>query len=277
MLFEIDVKSFAIFLLVFSPLELLFAERREQRLFRDGWLTDFLHFFITAILSRAGLFVVIWLALQLGTLLPDIMRQTVGTLPLVVQVIVLTVLADLGFYLGHLAMHKLPALWQFHAVHHSSENLDWLASYRVHPVDHCIVKGASLLPIFSLGFSDSAIVIGALIYQWQSLWLHSNVKMNLGPLKWLVATPEFHHWHHANDKAAIDKNLAGQISLWDVVFGTAYMPGPLPEKYGVNDAVPRDYLSQLAYPFVALWRRAASRSQAPAPPIADESSAAFRP
>ena len=82
--------------------------------------------------------------------------------------------------------------------------------------------------------------------------------MNLGPLKWLVATPEFHHWHHANDKAAIDKNLAGQVSLWDVVFGTAYMPGPLPEKYGVNDAVPRDYLSQLAYPFVAIWRHVAA-------------------
>ena len=84
MLFELDVKSFAIFLLVFSPLELLFAEKREQRLFRDGWLTDFLHFFITAILSRAGLFVVIWLALGFGALLPDIMKQTIGTLPLVV-------------------------------------------------------------------------------------------------------------------------------------------------------------------------------------------------
>jgi sterol desaturase/sphingolipid hydroxylase (fatty acid hydroxylase superfamily) len=173
----------------------------------------------------------------------------------VLQVIILTTLSDLGFYLGHLAMHKVPVLWDFHAVHHSSENLDWLASYRVHPVDQCIVKGASLIPVFSLGFSDLAILNAAAIYQWQSLWLHSNFKMNFGPLKWLIATPEFHHWHHANDKAAANKNLAGQIALWDIVFGTAHLPGPLPKNYGVNDAVPRYYLSQLFYPFGRVWNR----------------------
>src|SRR5690606_27618749 len=155
-------------------------------------------------------------------------------------------------------------LWDFHAVHHSTEEMDWLAAYRVHPVDQVLVKGTSLVPIFVLGFSEAAIAIASLLYFWHSILLHSNVKINFGPLKWLIASPEFNHWHHANHSEAVNKNLAGQLPLWDIVFRPAYMPGPLPEKYGVDDAVPRDYPRQLAYPFVCLWRTFAR----PAPPAA---------
>ena len=258
MLLELfDVRSFLLFGLVFFPLEYLLPIHQGRKLGRNGWLTDVLHFFISAIFTRLGLFAVIWLSVQLGTMaVPASLRATIGALPVLVQVVAATVIADLGFYLAHRVMHAVPWLWNFHAIHHSSEELDWLAAYRVHPVDQILVKGASLVPMFAFGFSDLSIGIAGLIYQWQALIIHSNVRVGLGPLKWLIATPEFHHWHHSNQTDAHDKNFAGQLPLWDVLFGTAHLPGRMPTKYGVDDAVPLDYAKQLIYPFARLTQAA---------------------
>ncbi len=184
------------------------------------------------------------------TIVPDTWQETLRNLPIWVQLPLVIVVSDLGFYLSHRLMHAHPALWKFHAVHHSSEELDWLASFRVHPVDQVLVKGSALLPIFVLGFSEAAIVLSYFLYQWHALLLHSNVRLPLGPLRWIIATPEFHHWHHANERDVWDKNFSGQLPLWDILFGTAHMPGKMPEVYGVDDKVPEGYLGQLAYPFL---------------------------
>ena len=250
-----DFRSFLLFALIFFPIEYLLPIHEGRKLARNGWLTDVLHFFLSGIFIRVGLIAVIVVSVQVGTIaVPAGLRATIGALPVVVQVVVATVIADLGFYLAHRVMHAVPWLWNFHAVHHSSEQLDWLAAYRVHPVDQVLVKGASLVPMFVLGFSDVSIGIAAVIYQWQALISHSNVRVGLGPLKWLIATPEFHHWHHANQTEAHDKNFAGQLPLWDVLFGTAHMPGRMPTKYGVDEAMPHQYLQQLTYPFAMLTK-----------------------
>jgi sterol desaturase/sphingolipid hydroxylase (fatty acid hydroxylase superfamily) len=246
----IPFRDFLLFLLVFTPFEHLLPIHQKSLGLRRGWLTDVLHFFLSGIVIRFGLTAVIVAAAIGGhALIPLEVTVAVQGLPLVLQVILATIIADLGFYLAHRAMHSIPALWHFHAIHHSSEELDWLAAYRVHPVDQVIVKGASLLPIFVLGFSTTAIGIAAVIYHWQALLIHSNIKVPLGPLRLLVAGPEFHHWHHANEREAYDKNFSGQLPLWDVLFKTLHLPGRMPERYGVNDNVPEGYLAQMAYPF----------------------------
>lgn len=271
MSFDFDVKTFLLLALIFSPLEYLFAERKEQKIIRSGWLTDVLHFFVNAIFIRAGLFAVVLTSVKIGAaIMPAFATQTLAAMPLWLQVIAVIVVADFGIYVSHWLMHHVPFLWNFHAVHHSTEEMDWLAAYRVHPVDQVLVKGTSLVPIFVLGFSEAAIAIASVLYFWHSVLLHSNVKINLGPLKWLVASPEFHHWHHANQSEAVNKNFSGQLPLWDIIFRTAHMPGPLPEKYGVDDPVPRDYPRQLAYPFVCLWRTFVRPAQSPAPPANSE-------
>ena len=107
-----------------------------------------------------------------------------------------------------------------------------------------------------LGFNGTAVGIYGAIYIWHSFVLHANVRLPIGPLRWIIASPEFHHWHHANQPEAYNKNYAGQLALLDVLFGTARMPkGELPSKYGVDDPVPDSYLAHLAYPFVRVWRR----------------------
>ena len=80
--------------------------------------------------------------------------------------------------------------------------------------------------------------------------------MHAGPLTWLIATPEFHHWHHANHHEAYNKNYAGQLPVVDWMFRSVYLPRlSWPESYGCDAVAPRGYLSQLAWPFVPFRRR----------------------
>ena len=62
-----------------------------------------------------------------------------------------------------------------------------------------------------MGFTLEALVIHQAIYLVHALLLHSNVRIKFGPLKWLVASPEYHHWHHANERDAYDRNFAAQL------------------------------------------------------------------
>ncbi len=273
-----DFRNLLFVFLVFVPLELILPFHPEQKLVRRAWLQDLLHYFFSGILIKIGLVVLITGTMALSSLIvPTALRDAVLGLPLWLQCLLIVVIGDLGFYAAHRMFHSIPWLWHFHAVHHSIEDMDWLAAHRVHPVDQIVTKGASLIPIFVLGFSEVAIGITVAIYHWHSLLLHSNVRLPFGPLRWLVASPDFHHWHHANQPEAYDKNFSGQLPLWDIVFGTLHMPGnALPERYGVDDPVPRTYHGQLAYPFLRVarhlhqWARPHGRGPSPAaddPPV----------
>lgn len=276
-----DIRSFLLFFLVFAPLEHLLPLRDAKKVLRAGFATDVLHVFVSGFFIRVGMFLVVWWATQAGSwAVPALWRETLAAWPLWLQVVAVTVIADLGFYLSHRLMHSVPVLWHFHAVHHSSEEMDWLASFRVHPVDQVIVKGTSLLPVFALGFATEAIAIAGVIYQWQALLIHSNVRVSFGPLRWLVASPEFHHWHHSNHREAYDKNFSGQLLLWDLLFRTVHLPkGAMPERYGINDPVPRDYALQITYPFkrvlqTATEPRADKAAGAASPSVAPSTGAA---
>jgi sterol desaturase/sphingolipid hydroxylase (fatty acid hydroxylase superfamily) len=188
----------------------------------------------------------------LGTrwLVPSSFQDAVANQPYWLQLVEVLILSDLGFYGTHRMFHAIPGLWKFHAIHHSIEELDWLAGFRVHPVDQILTKGASLLPVVALGFSEVAIGIYAVLYQWQSVLIHANVRIGFGPLRWLFASPEFHHWHHSKDREVRDKNFAGQLSFLDALFGTLHMPqNKFPTKYGLDQPMPERYIPQLLHPF----------------------------
>jgi len=158
---------------------------------------------------------------------------------------------DFAGYVVHLIDHKINFFWNSHIIHHSSEELDWVVAFRIHPVDQILTKGLSLVPVVALGFSEWAIGIYALLYQWQSVLIHANVRIGFGPLRRLFASPEFHHWHHSNDREARDRNFAGQLSFLDALFGTLHMPrGRMPTSYGLDQPMPQRYAFQLLYPFV---------------------------
>lgn len=272
----LNLKGLLLAIVVFVPLERLFAMHHDQPLFRPRWQDDLVYFLLNGLLIKVALSAVIGAVVVAGMwLVPADFQGWVGGLPFWVQLPALIVLADVGFYTVHRLFHKIPWLWKFHAVHHSIEDLDWLAAHRVHPVDQILTKGASLLPIFALGFSAGPIAAYFFLYHWQSLFIHSNIKIGFGPLRWLIASPQFHHWHHANHPEAFDKNFAGQLSFLDMLFGTMHLPGKeVPSRYGTDDPVPQGYFRQLWHPFARSRKeKAATIDEATASSVGDKSEA----
>jgi sterol desaturase/sphingolipid hydroxylase (fatty acid hydroxylase superfamily) len=236
--------------LLFIPLERAFR-LREQRIFRAGWQTDLKHFFVShagvqllsfaAMVPAHSLFA--W-AVQLD------FQKAVAAQPLWLQFIEILLAVDFMTYWVHRAFHQLPWLWSFHAIHHSSRHLDWLAGSRMHPVDVLATRAAGFLPVFVLGFAPEALYAYLVFVSFHAVFIHANLRWRFPGLRWVIATPEYHHWHHTSDEEGLDKNFAGFLPLWDLVFGTAHQPAHWPTNYGtVNFQPPEDYLAQLAYPF----------------------------
>jgi sterol desaturase/sphingolipid hydroxylase (fatty acid hydroxylase superfamily) len=244
-------KAILIIALVFIPLERLLA-LHPQKVFRRDWGNDVIFLLLNGLLIKLGLLaVIVAVIFAAAWIVPASFQAMVASLPFWIQIPAVILLSDLGFYWTHRLFHAVPWLWRFHSIHHSIEELDWLAASRVHPVDQILTKGASLVPVFALGFSEWAIGIYALIYQWQSVLIHSNVRIKFGPLRFLFASPEFHHWHHSNHREARDRNFAGQLSFLDALFGSLHLQrGQVPKTYGLDQPMPQSYLPQLLYPFL---------------------------
>jgi len=244
----------AIAMLIFVPLEHVLPRKRDKRILRKFWTLDAVYALAGGVLNIAGSTVVIILGLVLlQPLIPAALQEVVAQQPLILQAIQVMILADLGYYAIHRLFHTVPFLWQFHAIHHSIEEMDWLAAHRVHPVDQILTRGASMILPLALGFSTAAIGIFVFIFGWHSYLKHSNVNVNFGPLRWIFVSPAFHHWHHANEPHAFDKNFAGQFSFLDRLFGTALMTDPVtPRVYGTDTPVPDGFVSQLVAPLKGL-------------------------
>lgn len=233
-------------------LERLFPLHSGQKVFRQGWKIDLMHVFLTGMLIRLGMVSAVLVASVMAvSVVPETVREAVRAQPDWLEFLELLILSDLCFYIAHRISHAVPVLWRFHAVHHSSEQLDWLATYRVHPVDQILNSTVIALPALVLGFSPLPLLIYALIYRIHSPLLHSNVRVDLGPLGWLLTTPRFHHWHHADQVDAHDHNFGGQLAVFDRLFGTCYVAGThsLPERYGLDGEIPQRYPSHLLQPF----------------------------
>lgn len=164
------------------------------------------------------------------------------------QLAVYVIATDFLLYWAHRLFHGRD-LWRYHAVHHSALDVDWTTSYRVHPVN--LWAGPTLVTTLMLlaGIAPAVLVFWAPVDAFMAAFVHANLKWKLGPLKYVIASPVFHRWHHTEE--ACETNYAPSFALWDVLFGTFFMPeGRLPELYGVGNAdFPQEFLGQLAYPF----------------------------
>jgi sterol desaturase/sphingolipid hydroxylase (fatty acid hydroxylase superfamily) len=145
-------------------------------------------------------------------------------------------------------------LWPFHAVHHSSEHLDWLSSMRFHPVNDALSRVCQAVPLVLLGFAPAAVVCMIPVVVAFIVVTHADVPWTWGPLRLVVVSPVYHQWHHSSEPEAVDKNFAGVLVVWDWLFNTLYLPrNRRPLGYGVlGDRVPNEFLRLLAYPFTTL-------------------------
>jgi sterol desaturase/sphingolipid hydroxylase (fatty acid hydroxylase superfamily) len=241
--------GFLVLFLVFVPLERLFA-LRKQKIFRRHFGRDLLHFLVNKLLIQLGLFLVLGLLVRLlERLVSAEFQARVAAQPGWVQLLEAVLIADLGGYLGHRLNHRIPWLWRFHAIHHSIEEMDWLAAARLHPVDQIVTRTLAIVPLYLLGFSKETFGAYLGLATLWAIFIHANVRFRFGFLKYLFATPEYHHWHHSAEPEARDKNFSGQLPLLDLLFGSFYLPERRPQHYGIEEPVPAGYLKQLLHPF----------------------------
>jgi sterol desaturase/sphingolipid hydroxylase (fatty acid hydroxylase superfamily) len=238
--------------LVFVLIEKLWPLYREQPVFRPGWQTDFIHFLVNHLLIGAMLMVVNFLVHRFfGWLVLPGVGALVRGLPFMLELLLLLLVADLIQYWTHRAYHEVPWLWRFHAVHHSTQVLDWLAGSRLHVVESIMTRTAILGPLYVLGFSRQALDVYVIIVGFQAVLNHANVQLPWGFLRHLIVTPDFHHWHHGSDRSAIDRNYAAHFAFLDALFGTRVESTErFPARYGVlGREMPESFLGQQAFPF----------------------------
>jgi sterol desaturase/sphingolipid hydroxylase (fatty acid hydroxylase superfamily) len=239
--------SLLFLIVVFRPLEVLFPARSGQPLLRPAWRID-LCFFAGQYLLWSGLVLTALLQFRtwLDGIVPLAFRTAVAAQPWWLQVLEVLVLSDVLIYWGHRLQHRIGFLWRFHKVHHSAEHLDWLAAHREHPLDTIYTVGLINLPAFVLGFPLSTLA-GFIAFRglW-AIYIHSNIRLPIGPLRALIGAPELHHWHHDRDRAA--GNYANISPLMDILFGTYRCPDHEPEAFGITEPSPQTYVGHLVGP-----------------------------
>ncbi|MGB5007955.1 MAG: sterol desaturase family protein [Ferruginibacter sp.] len=246
--------------LVFIPMEKVFPAKKGQKIFRKNWVLDLCYFLGQYLLwSSLVLWVLNYFNFWLDNIIPVHFRLLIQKQPIWLQAIEVLFLSDFLIYWGHRFQHKVDFLWRFHKVHHSAEQLDWLAAHREHPLDSIYTVGLINLPAFIMGFNLEAL---AVIVAFRGIWaiyIHSNVRLPIGPLKILIGSPELHHWHHDIERDA--GNYANISPVMDKLFGTYTCPTKEPDKFGIKEDFPKNYTGQMLKPMLPkfIWTKIKSR------------------
>ncbi len=243
----------AILAMLFYLLERAFPEQTGQPALRKGTKVDFIYWFFDSLVTKR-LATLAAFSLVIVAVAFKMPRFTFASRqPLWLQAIETLLIADFFGYWSHRMMHVVPWLWRIHRVHHSSEQIDWVASARVHPFETVWSRTISMLPLFLLGFSAKLTGLLAGFIGIYPIFIHCNVRWGYGWIGYIVASPAFHRWHHSSDEAALNKNFSGLLPLYDFLFGTAHFPKTgKPEAYGLGgEPAPESFTRQLLWPFRA--------------------------
>jgi sterol desaturase/sphingolipid hydroxylase (fatty acid hydroxylase superfamily) len=247
--------AFLILSVLFWILQRIWPSIPRQKIFRHGFFTDCLYWLWTPIVTRAitpiAIAIILFpLARLYGMSLKTFVHGhgTLAAQPLWLQGIEIFVLGDFLGYWQHRFFHNRP-LWRFHAIHHSSTELDWLSSVRLHPVNDAIGRLIVAVPLVAAGFNTGVVALYAPFVTFYAIMVHANLNWDYGPLRYAIVSPAFHRWHHASADEGLDKNFAGAFPLWDLMFGTFYMPRRQPTVFGVLDPVPDGIIGQMIVPF----------------------------
>ena len=182
-------------------------------------------------------------------------NDEINSWPLILQILLAALILDFSTYVRHRLMHM--KAWRVHAIHHSTEHINWLTAYRLHPIEMCVAMFFDLTVLHLIGFSGEGMVIASQIMFAMNLFVHSNIHWEWpGFLRYMIGSPNLHRWHHARTETeAFDKNFGVLFPFIDKAFGTFYHPkGKLPESYGIyqrEDEIPinHHFSTQLLYPF----------------------------
>lgn len=244
---------------IFWLLETVFPAQRTQPKLRKTLKTDLIYWFFTPLVTKSITRVAVIAALVVPiaiigkTAFQDMVLHGHGPVarwPAGLQALGAFVLGDFIGYWMHRIFHGR-RLWRFHAVHHSSTEVDWLSSVRLHPVNDMLTRIPQAMVLLLFGFPATVLAVYVPAISFYAILLHANVSWTFGPLRYVIASPAFHRWHHTMEQEGRDKNFAGFFPLWDLLFGSFYMPPKRqPSIFGIhNNDVPPGFIGQMIYPF----------------------------
>jgi sterol desaturase/sphingolipid hydroxylase (fatty acid hydroxylase superfamily) len=257
---------YAVILLV-AVLEWAVPAKRQQRFLSRGVLQDLAWVFFKLVAQAWALpFYVVFLRHLFDRHLSFLTIDAVAAWPWGARFALALLFGDLVYYVTHVVRHKVSVLWYFHAVHHSQRELNFFTEYRVHPVDDLFVYTIGFVPIFMVDHSFVSVVAIVWLRHWHSRMYHSNIRSNLGPLRYVFVTPQSHRVHHSRDPRHHDTNFGLTFSLWDHLFGTQWRGYDEYPDTGIEDddfpfeqgtgafGVLSRMVGQLVYPFRAIAR-----------------------
>jgi len=238
-------------IVVGGALSIIIAERvwpyDRQRFLRAGLGVDLIGY---ALIQSAVLSVVIrGLVGALDQVTGASRHGLVAGWPFWAQLLLFLVSHDFYIYWFHRWQHASPRLWRLHEAHHSAREIDWIAGSRSHALEIVINQTIEVAAMVLLGASTDVMLCKGALSVVSGMWIHANVDLRLGPLRWLINGPEQHRWHHAIDYAPPGKNFATKLAIWDHLFGTAEVPARKPSGYGLAEPFPRGFLAQQAHAF----------------------------
>ena len=253
------------YLLVISLVFVLFERIRpwrRQPLLRTAFDTDLLHLFFNGYL----LALIITPVANLITpyidviVVPYLGRAHVGNHPFWLQLLIAFFVIDFIKWCVHVTLHHVPFLWSFHRLHHSITEMDWIGNMRFHWVEIVVYNGTLYIPMLLLGFDWQVLLVMALVSTAIGHFNHSNLRVSLGPLKYLLNHPGMHIWHHdyvMHYRAGC--NFGINLSLWDWIFRTAYYPKDIdqPVRLGFQniEKFPVSFLAQQLVPVTTVFRQ----------------------
>jgi len=238
--------------IIFVPIEMVWPKNKGQSKFHEEWRTDLVYFvvshlfiqFFAVITQKPATVFFGWMGLST-------IHTFVQSLPFAAELFLAFFVTDFFQYWVHRFFHAHRYLWRFHSVHHFTKNMDWLAGSRMHFIDIFLTRAFAFIPLYVLGFSAITFNTYIIFMAIHAVLIHSNTRLNFGFLKYIIATPQYHHWHHCSAPEYYGKNFATIFPFIDKMFGTYYLPGnEWPEATGLNEATyPKGYVKQLMYPF----------------------------
>lgn len=235
--------------------ERLFPQR-TQKVLRRGLLSDCLyapvHFGLRLLLN----FFLAYELTAVGRELFPGATDLLQTYPAWFQVAVLLFTLDFVFYLMHRAKHRYRWWWRLHETHHSSDALDFMSSVRFHPLEKILDRLVYMLPLIVLGAEETALMAWSAIEVASGMFIHANTRFGIGPLIYVFVGPEMHQWHHALAREHQDANFGNVLSIFDWLFGTAYVGATRPDAFGIPaEAYPHDNIvGQFLFAFRPIMR-----------------------
>jgi sterol desaturase/sphingolipid hydroxylase (fatty acid hydroxylase superfamily) len=241
-------------------LERLFPWRKEQKAFRKQIGQDIVWLIFNGHFAGVMLaYLTYWVIHQINNILflwnfpaPEQFNLLIAG-PGWIQFIFYFLLSDFVEWIVHNLLHRVPWMWEFHKLHHSILELDWIGNFRFHWMEIIIYRVVKYFPLVVLGVESSIILLIAIIATLIGHLNHSNLKMDYGIFRYILNSPRFHVWHHDNIlQGQHGQNFAIVFSIWDWIFKTAYYPSDKeqPDSLGFETIAkfPKSFIKRFFYP-----------------------------